>query len=47
MKLLNLLGKVRKILGKLTDLLIGGRQRGLWEKGPGPDVKPVARDEHR
>jgi hypothetical protein len=47
MKLLNLLGKVRKILGKLTDFLIGGRERGLWEKGHGPDVKSVAKDEHR
>lgn len=33
------LGKARKILGKVTDLLLKGRQAGLWNKGPGPDFK--------
>lgn len=35
--ILGVLGKVRKLLGKLTDVLIKGRQAGLWseKKGPG------------
>lgn len=28
-------GKVRKVLGKLTDLLLWGRQRGLWTEKQG------------
>ena len=32
MGIINVLGKVRKILGKLTDLLIKGRQAGLWSE---------------
>jgi hypothetical protein len=31
---------IRKALGKLTDLLILGRQGGLWNQGKGPDIKP-------
>jgi len=34
MNVLNVLGKVRKILGKITDLLIKGRQAGLWSEKP-------------
>jgi len=30
--ILGILGKARKILGKLTDLLIKGRQAGLWSE---------------
>ena len=37
MGLFSALGKVRKILGKLTDLLIKGRQAGLWDKKNGPN----------
>lgn len=29
------LGTVRKVLGKLTDLLLKGRAAGLWNKKPG------------
>ena len=31
---------IRKALGKLTDVLLIGRQGGLWDKTPGPDIKP-------
>jgi hypothetical protein len=34
MKLGKILGVVRKILGKLTDILIQGRQAGLWTENP-------------
>ena len=34
MNVINVLGKVRKVLGKLTDLLIKGRQAGLWSEKP-------------
>ena len=37
MSVFSALGKLRKVLGKLTDLLIKGRQAGLWDKGQGPD----------
>ena len=38
MKLPNWLGAVRKVLGKLTDVLTAGRAAGLWKKKPGvPD----------
>ncbi len=30
--ILGILGKARKVLGKLTDLLIKGRQAGLWSE---------------
>lgn len=32
------LSKVLKVLGKLTDVLVKGRQAGLWDKGHGPNV---------
>jgi hypothetical protein len=28
--ILKVIGNVRKVLGKITDLLIKGRQAGLW-----------------
>ena len=31
---------IRKALGKLTDVLLIGRKGGLWDKTPGPDIKP-------
>lgn len=36
------IGKIFKILGKLTDLLLVGRKAGLWSKNPtiGDSVKP-------
>lgn len=37
MNVFKALGGIRKVLGKLTDLLIKGRQAGLWDKGQGPD----------
>jgi len=37
--ILGVLGKVRKVLGKLTDLLIKGRQAGLWDRKNTPDAK--------
>lgn len=37
---MTLLGKVRKIIGKLTDILIQGRQAGLWTEKDG--AKPGA-----
>ena len=30
--IIGVLGKARKILGKLTDLLLKGRQAGLWSE---------------
>jgi hypothetical protein len=33
-------GSVRRFMTMLTDLLIKGRQAGLWQKGNGPDIKP-------
>ena len=38
-----ILGNVRRILGALTDLLLKGRQAGLWQQGPGyiPPEKPL------
>ena len=30
--ILGFLGKAREILGKLTDILIKGRQAGLWSE---------------
>lgn len=30
----------RRFMTMLTDLLLKGRQAGLWQKGQGPDVKP-------
>lgn len=32
---LGIVGKVRKVLGKITDLLLQGRQAGLWSEKPG------------
>jgi hypothetical protein len=29
---------VRTVLGRLTDVLLIGRQAGLWTKGKGPDI---------
>lgn len=37
MSVFSALGKIRKVLGKLTDLLIRGREAGLWDKGQGPN----------
>jgi hypothetical protein len=31
--------KLRKILGKIADVFIKGREAGLWDKGQGPDFK--------
>lgn len=31
-----MLGKLKKVLGVLTDLLNIGRSKGWWQKGPGP-----------
>ena len=39
MNVLGTLGKIRKLIGKLTDLLIKGRQAGLWDEKPGPGRK--------
>lgn len=36
-------GVIRKVLGKLTDLLIAGRQSGLWSKKEGVEP-PRMRD---
>ena len=36
MNILGIIGKVRKIIGKLTDVLLKGREAGLWDKGKGP-----------
>jgi len=35
----------RALIGRLTDLLIVGRQRGLWQEGPGyiPPEKELPR----
>lgn len=40
---LNWLWTVRAIIGRITDLLISGRQAGLWQEGPGyiPPEKPL------
>lgn len=35
---INWIWKVRSIIGKVTDFLIAGRNKGLWQKGQGPDV---------
>ena len=32
MSVLSVLGKIRSLLGKLTDILIKGRQAGLWSE---------------
>lgn len=32
MSVLSVLGKVKKVLTKLTDLLLKGREAGLWNK---------------
>ena len=40
MNFLSIIGTVRKVLGKLTDILIKGRQAGLWtEKDKLPEEK--------
>lgn len=39
MSLFTVLGKARSILGKLTDLLLKGRQAGLWSEKNGPAPK--------
>ena len=31
---------LRKVLTKLTDVLLIGRKGGLWDRGAGPDIKP-------
>ena len=36
MNVLSVLGKARKILGKITDFLIKGRQAGLWTENNKP-----------
>lgn len=28
-------GKIKKVLGFLTDVLMAGRERGWWERKPG------------
>lgn len=33
MSVFNVISKVRKVLGKLTDWLIEGRKAGLWSEG--------------
>lgn len=33
--IIKLLGKAKKILGKLTDVLVKGRQAGLWSEKKG------------
>ena len=38
MSVFSFLGKVRKILGKLTDWLGKGREAGLWDQKPGIEV---------
>jgi hypothetical protein len=35
-KLLKIVLAVRKGLGKITDLLLKGRNAGLWNQGPKP-----------
>lgn len=43
MSVISVLGKLRKLVGKLTDILIRGREAGLWTKKPGvgsPGDKP-------
>lgn len=32
------LSKVLKVIGKITDVLIKGREAGLWSEGQGPNV---------
>ena len=36
MNLLGVLGKIRKVLGAVTDALLIGRQKGWWDEGDGP-----------
>lgn len=31
-------GKIKKVLGVITDVLTFGRSKGWWEKGHGPSV---------
>lgn len=38
MDILKFLGKARKIVGKITDILIRGREAGLWTEKPGIGV---------
>lgn len=38
------LSKLFKIIGKITDVLIKGRQAGLWDKGQGPDFSSKEKD---
>lgn len=38
------LSKLLKVIGKITDVLIRGRQAGLWDKGQGPDLNPKGKD---
>jgi len=37
------LGGIRKVLTKLTDALLWGRNKGLWTQGPGPNVSTGGR----
>jgi len=46
MKFLDVVGTVRRWIGKLTDWLIQGRQAGLWDEKNQP-VKPITKDELR
>jgi hypothetical protein len=36
-------GKIRKILGGLTDWLIAGRKLGMWDQDERPAPKPKPR----
>ncbi len=31
--------KIRKVMTKITDLLLKGREAGLWQEGHGPTSK--------
>ncbi len=38
MKIMAILGKVIKVIGKITDVLIQGREAGLWTEKDGIKV---------
>lgn len=38
MNLIGILGKIVKVIGKVTDVLIKGREAGLWTEKPGVTV---------
>jgi hypothetical protein len=44
---MSLWGKIRGLLGKITDILVAGRSAGLWNEKPGTGNDKITRDNFR